>query len=128
MDVKLLCLNCRHQHYMKAGEVPAEVRCQVCDGRMLAAVRRSDLRSRDLMGKDRGRLRPGEVKEVKRLYTNANLVMENGGKAVMALMARGVGPDTAARILRKPHRDELEFLRDVLAAEVTYARNKRFWD
>jgi len=54
--------------------------------------------------------------------------MAHGRKAVMALMARGVGEDTAARILRGYHETEQDFLRDVLAAEVTYARTKRFWD
>ena len=66
--------------------------------------------------------------EVRRLYTNASLVRSYGRRAVLALVARGVGPDTAARILRGLHRDEEEFLKDVLAAELTYARTKRFWD
>ncbi len=128
VDVKLLCMHCRHQHYFRAGEVPPGVECQVCGGKMLAALRRSDLRSRDLAGKDREKLRPAEVKALKRLLTNANLVMEHGGGAVLALMARGVGPDTAARILRRPHDDELGLLREILTAEVNYARTKRFWD
>ena len=46
----------------------------------------------------------------------------------MALVGRGVGPDTAARILAKNSMDEDELLRDILAAEVNYARTKRFWD
>ncbi len=58
----------------------------------------------------------------------ASLVSAHGKKAVMALAARGVGPDTAARILRGLHETEEDFLRDVLAAEVNYARTKRFWD
>jgi len=62
------------------------------------------------------------------LYTNASLVSAHGKKAVYALVARGVGPDTAARILRNLHEDEDAFLRDVLAAEVNYARTRRFWD
>jgi ATP-dependent Lhr-like helicase len=69
-----------------------------------------------------------EKKELKRIYKNANLVMANGKKAVMALVGRGVGPDTAARILAKNSMDEEELLRDILAAEVNYARTKRFWD
>jgi len=64
----------------------------------------------------------------KRLFTNASLVMAHGRKAVLALMGRGIGEDTAARILRGFHEGEEDFLRDVLAAEVQYARTKRFWD
>jgi ATP-dependent Lhr-like helicase len=46
---------------------------------------------------------------------------------VLALAARGVGPDTAARILTFQHETEEEFLRAVLSAEVQYAKNRRFW-
>jgi len=46
----------------------------------------------------------------------------------MVLAGRGIGPDTAARILRTLHSDEDEFLRDILNAEILFAKNKRFWD
>jgi ATP-dependent Lhr-like helicase len=48
----------------------------------------------------------------------------------MALAGRGIGPNTAARILRKQYLvdDEQEFLREILKAEINYARTKRFWD
>ena len=54
----------------------------------------------------------------------------------MSLMGRGIGPDTAARVLRRYNvrdlkkSDELliKFLRDILKAELTYARTRGFWD
>ena len=46
----------------------------------------------------------------------------------MALRSRGVGPDTAARILAMHYETEEEFLRALLGAEITYARTRRFWD
>ena len=64
----------------------------------------------------------------KRIVKNANLVNSYGGLAAIVLAGRGVGPEVAARILMKMHVDEDELLRDVMAAEVTYARTKRFWD
>jgi len=71
----------------------------------------------------------GESKaEVGRMVKNAELVREFGGRALLVLAARGVGPDAAARILRGHHQDEDALLRDILAAEIDYARTKRFWD
>ena len=55
-------------------------------------------------------------------------MMSFGKRAVLTLTARGVGANTAARILARQHEDELELLRDIIKAEVTYARTKRFWD
>ena len=65
---------------------------------------------------------------MKRMRKTADLVVAHGKKAVIALVARGVGPDTAGRLLQRYVLSEEDFLRDVLAAEVLYARNKRFWD
>ena len=77
-----------------------------------------------------------EEKEVKRMHKNASLVINFGKHALLTLMGRGIGPDTAARILRRYNKMDLEkseevqikFLRDVLKAELTYARTRGFWD
>ena len=69
-----------------------------------------------------------EKKDMLRIGRNANLVNENGKRACMTLAGRGIGPDAASRILRTSYTDEDDFLRDILAAEVLYAKNKRFWD
>ncbi|MGQ9582464.1 MAG: hypothetical protein ACUVV6_03005 [Thermoplasmatota archaeon] len=66
-------------------------------------------------------------KVMARLRKCASLVLAYGKRAVLALAARGVGVDTAARILGFQHETEEEFLRAVLAAEVQYAKTRRFW-
>ena len=69
-----------------------------------------------------------EIKARLKMNRCANLINEYGGRAAMVLAARGVGPDTASRILRSMYVDEDGFLRSILTAEVTYAKNKQFWD
>jgi ATP-dependent Lhr-like helicase len=105
---------------------------------LLAGLRQNDEESIKLLRKKRRKLKKGkktkwtmeEKRELKRLNTNANLVRSHGKQAIMALAGRGIGPDTAARILRKQYLvdDEQEFLREILKAEINYARTKRFWD
>lgn len=121
-----LCLNCRMSWREVVRDVPAKVRCPKCEGLMVAVVapyEKERIMALDLKGTDKE-----SRSKAKRLFTNASLVMAHGKKAVLALMARGVGEDTAARILRGYHETDEDFLRDVLAAEVMYARTKRFWD
>ena len=56
--------------------------------------------------------------------------------ALLTLVGRGIGPDTAARILRRYSSSQIEkseevlikFLRDILKAELNYARTRGFWD
>ncbi len=122
----LLCLSCKASWRSAVRDLASKVRCPVCGGAMVAVVapyERERIAKLDLEAPDKE-----DRALAKRLFTNASLVMAHGRKAVLALMGRGVGEDTAARILRGYHESEEDFLRDVLAAEVTYARTKRFWD
>ncbi|OGS47660.1 MAG: hypothetical protein A3K66_02475 [Euryarchaeota archaeon RBG_16_67_27] len=121
-----LCLNCRRTWREAVRDVGPKVTCAMCGGFMIAVVppfEKERLAKLDLQAPDR------ESRALaKRLFTSASLVMAHGRKAVLALMGRGIGEETAARILRGHHETELDFLREVLAAEVQYARTKRFWD
>jgi len=123
---QLLCLNCRASWRSLVADLPAKIACVSCGGAMVAVLRHYERdRAKELdidtpSKADRGM--------VKKLFTNASLVNGHGKKAVLALVARGVGEETAARILRGYHETEDDLLRDILAAEVNYARTKRFWD
>ena len=64
----------------------------------------------------------------RRAYNAASLVQSHGKHAVIALAARGVGPQNAARIIAKLREDEDDFYRDILARERQYARTQAFWD
>ncbi|MFQ5837738.1 MAG: DEAD/DEAH box helicase [Thermoplasmata archaeon] len=125
-QVVLLCLSCKASRSERVGELDQKVSCPYCDSVMQAVLRPWERELSRLLRKED--LASEEKRALKRLYTKASLVMAHGRKAVMALVARGVGPDVAGRILRRYHREEKDFLRDVLEAEVNYARTKRFWD
>jgi ATP-dependent Lhr-like helicase len=71
---------------------------------------------------------PDQEKRTRRVYRNASIVQAHGKRAVLALAGRGVGPDTAARIINRHREDDLDFYRDVLAKEREYARTRTFWD
>ena len=124
--ILLLCMSCRAASRAVVRDVAAKPACPLCDARMVAILRPYERDRAALLAVERPS-KPDRA-ELKRLYTNASLVSAHGKKAVLALVARGVGPDTAARILRNLHETEEDFLRDVLAAEVNYARTRRFWD
>jgi ATP-dependent Lhr-like helicase len=125
-DVVLVCMNCRTQRRSTVAQLPAKIRCSKCDGVLLAAIQPYARTQLGILRK--GPATEEQRKELRRIYKNANLVMAHGKKAVLALVGRGVGPDTAARILARYQTEEDEFMRDILAAEITYARTKRFWD
>ena len=124
--VLLACMNCQATSRTKVADVPEKIKCQLCGSVMLASIHPLDRPLLKLLEKKKpSKL---EKREIKRLMKNASLVREKGRKAVFVLAGRGIGPDTAGRILARLHQSEEELLRDLLASEINYARTKRFWD
>jgi len=133
-SITLVCTNCHHSWSTSVGRSDLQPKCARCGAIKITVLRRYNKNLAKLLGK-KERTKE-ENKEVKRLHKNASLVLSYGRFALVALMARGIGPDTAARILRRYNRRDLEkseeieikFLRDVLKAELVYARTRGFWD
>ncbi|MDD3986788.1 MAG: DEAD/DEAH box helicase [Candidatus Methanomethylophilaceae archaeon] len=120
------CLNCGSQWRFRVGDAPGRPSCHNCGGVMIAVLKEYERENVKLLRQKR--LTPQEKKEILRMSRNANLVREQGKRAIFALAGRGIGPDGASRILRGIHMDDDDFLRDIMSAEVLYAKNKRFWD
>ncbi len=125
-EVLLACMNCQHTTRTRVAEIPEEIKCMVCGSVMIASLRPLDRPLLKLL--DKASPTKEEKREIKKLLKNASLVREKGKKAVFVLAGRGVGPDTAGRILSRLHENEEELLRDLLSSEINYARTKRFWD
>jgi ATP-dependent Lhr-like helicase len=125
-SLHMSCLNCGSQWRLKAKEAGRFIVCHSCGGQMIAALNGYNRDTIRLVKKKD--LKEEEEKEVRRLFKNASLVQSKGRKAMMAFAGRGIGADTAARILSSFSDSEEELLRDILNAEITYARTKRFWD
>jgi len=101
-------------------------RCPECGSSMVAPLH--PYQDESIVDKDEKDLDLEERKELKMYYKLAELARVHKKRALMALSARGVGHQNAGRILSRRHRDEDEFLKDILEAEIRYARTKRFWD
>jgi ATP-dependent Lhr-like helicase len=124
--MSMSCLSCQTQWRLKAQDAPERIVCPRCGGQMVAALLPYNREDIGLL--KRSRPTEEESKEIRRMYKNASLVREHGRRAMVALAGRGIGPDTADRVLSSFYDSEDEFLRDILSAELNYARTKRFWD
>jgi len=115
---------------MKVGHMSDHPKCPLCGARFIAIIDKKDETTRKALIKRKKKQTISEEEEelVIRAKRSADLMLVYGKKAALALSARGVGAQTAARILAKMHPDEDALLKDLLEAEKTYARTRRFWD
>ncbi|MCK5397113.1 MAG: ATP-dependent helicase, partial [Thermoplasmata archaeon] len=124
--VAIVCTHCKRKSIRTVGSVEERLVCKACDSVMVAVVRRNEITNIKLLDKEKPT--PEEKKIIRKIMKSANLIMSFGNKAVLALAARGVGPENAGKILSMQYEDEDDFLAALLAAEVKFARTKRFWD
>ena len=68
-----------------------------------------------------------ELKELQNIRRSADLVLVYGKKAVLVLAGRGIGPQTAARVLSMLQPTKEKLLKDILDAEKEFIRTKKYW-
>jgi len=131
--VRLLCLSCGKWLFeARIKSLPERPRCGECGAGLLTVLRGKDTadRLRDILGRRlKGEeLGEDELKELSLARRTADLVLSYGKRAIIALQVRGVGPETAFRILGKMHFDEKEFYLDLLKAKIRFLKTRQYWD
>ena len=131
--VVLTCFSCGSWTFKaRIKELSEKPVCQKCGSGLLAPLRLE--REAEELSKLLKKRKTGEeisVEELEKLTharRAADLVLSYGKKAIIALQVRGVGPETASRVLGKMHFDEKEFYMDLLKAKIQYLRTRPFWE
>lgn len=122
-QVTLFCTACTHVRTIRIRDIE-KIRCPSCGSFLVASLSPFERNLLDQANEDT----PEGIKIKKRLIKNAHLVRERGMQAVMALAARGIGPETASRLLEVTYHNEGDFIRAILSGEMDYAKSKRYWD
>jgi ATP-dependent Lhr-like helicase len=129
--VRLVCVfNGDWDAVRVVGQLSERIRCPKCSSTLIAATYRSNDKLASIVKKKkRGtRLTPEEQHNWQQAWLSASLVQTKGREAVIVMSGRGVGPATATRVLRRPHKAPEDLYVDILKAEREYARTRLFWN
>ncbi len=124
-NILLFCMNCRKwKSLTKVSRVSEQPQCPKCGARLVAALKPWE---DELIPTVKKKQKTNEEKATERRFMkNANIVLSSGRQAVVALAARGVGPENASRIIARMC-DGDDFYREILKAERNYIKTHRFW-
>jgi len=129
----LLCLSCGHcAEERRIRDLPEKLVCENCGAGLLADLHLGqdpkliiDILKRRKAGEE---LTPEELEQLTHARRTADLVLSHGKKALIALHVRGIGPETAFRILGKMHPSEDDFYMDLLKAKIQFLRTRPYWE
>lgn len=129
--MKLICLSCGWENVYKVSELPEKITCPRC-GSMMVACTSPYSDTQNLVKKVRTgkKLSPDEKKLAGELMKSSNLVSQYGRYAAYVLAGRGIGPETAVRILLSGSKltwPPTEIIRKIAKAEAEFNRTHMFW-
>jgi ATP-dependent Lhr-like helicase len=128
--VRLVCCFCGAQQAATSlSDMEEFPKCHRCEARFLTFIRTQDTETEKVVRRaiKKVKLTREEEKRFEEAKRRADLVLGFGKNAVLTLSGRGIGVTTAKRILEKSL-SERALLKNIVEAERTYARTRRFWD
>ena len=128
--VRLLCTNCAdYTMIITIKDIDERPECPKCGSQLVAVVRKGQVEAQKILKKrlKKKELPEEELKQLEAVRRSADLVAVYGKRAAFVLAGRGVGPQTAARILARLHPTKEKLLRDILEAEKNFVRTKKYW-
>ena len=123
-------LGCKYEKLQRI-ESLEDIQCPLCKSRFIAVVHKNKTGIKTLLKKSTNKqvkLTSQEKKELRTAKKSADIVLSFGKRAAFVLAARGIGPTTAIRILREPHKSTEDLLTSIYHHEANFARTREYWE
>ena len=129
--VRLVCMHCGQWTSVRTiKHLDEHPTCQKCGSRLIAGVFPTDELLEKAIRRHRAgqKMTPEEKRALRKGRENANVVLNYGKIALIAMAGRGIGPTVVKRILAGSHeRTEKDFYRLILEEEKQFIRTREWW-
>jgi len=125
-SMQLVCTHCKDYHIIQeVSRIDEQPLCPKCNSGLIAVISKFDRSAIKLLKS--GAKTSAEKKQLEAIKRSASLCITYGKRYAFVAAARGVGAETAARILAKMPKDEEQLLKYIFDAERQYQRTKKYW-
>jgi len=123
---KLICTYCHNIFYDVIKYLPRKIKCPKCGSTMITYSKSNEdvVSFYETKAKD---ISPEEKKKKKEYDQIANLINAYGKNAVIVLTGKGIGPGVATRVLARRRATKKTLFKDMLEAQKTFLKTKRYW-
>jgi len=127
--VRLICINCGNYSIIETVKDIEDLRCRSCQSKLIAILKPQREEAQKIVKKWLKGIELTEEEKVKLEFIkkSADLSIVYGKDTAIVLAGRGIGPQTATRILSKPRKDEDDLFKYILEAERDFIKNKKYW-
>ncbi|MDE1851503.1 MAG: DEAD/DEAH box helicase [Candidatus Micrarchaeota archaeon] len=126
-DIMMLCTFCGLSFHNKISDDPERrILCGFCGSPMVVRYKDSyNAAVKKRLGNKA--LTPSERKVYADVIRESSLVSSYGDRALIALSTYGIGLETASRILKFVRKDYKMFFVDILEAQKSFVKNRKYW-
>lgn len=132
LDTKLrmMCMRCGdYRLTKKVRDIEEDIKCPVCGSGRITVTKPYEKEKDGIVEKIKNEedLTQDEQETRDKMERTADLVLTYGKRFIVGLAGKGVGPETAIRIMAQQKEDEDGFYRAILEKEKEYTRTKKYW-
>jgi ATP-dependent Lhr-like helicase len=130
-QLRLVCTNCaNYSILMRVKDIEQQPTCPKCSSGLIGLCSKFKKKPLELLNKAKRKkkLAEDEKKDLVNIKRSASLMITYGKKYTMTYAGRGIGPETAARILARLPEDEEQLLKYIYEAEKLFIKNKIYWN
>lgn len=128
-QLRMVCTNCGNYSLLRyVKDFEDQPICPKCNSGLIGVCNKFKKKPLDILKKTKKIITVEEKKEIDGIKRSASLMITYGKKYAMVYAGRGVGPETAARILARLPEDEDKLLKYIYEAEKQFAKTKIYWN
>ncbi|MFB6215619.1 MAG: DEAD/DEAH box helicase [Candidatus Aenigmatarchaeota archaeon] len=128
--LRMMCMRCgEYKVTKKVRDIEDDINCPVCGSGRITVTKPYEKEKDRIVDKisEGEELTEDEKEKRNKMERTADLVLTYGSDFIEALAGKGVGPETAIRIMAKQKEDKEGFYRAILEKEKEYTRTKQYW-